>query len=113
MSFIHIFPPIHHHTVESALIMMIILISVQSSHQNAKARRLYQLFSHLYMYTKKNINDYGFIKCIFMLYAVILKWFVPLQPDELYKVFMQLQCFLFFMIDYCTFFSKLGYLLHV
>lgn len=38
----------------------------------------------------KKINDYGFIKCIFMLYAVILKWFVPLQQDELYKVFMQL-----------------------
>lgn len=39
------------------------------------------------MYKKKN---YGFIKRIFMLYAVILKWFVPLQQDELYKVFMQL-----------------------
>lgn len=38
----------------------------------------------------KNLNDYGFIECIFMLYAVILKWFVPFQQDELYKVFMQL-----------------------
>lgn len=26
----------------------------------------------------------------FLCYAVILKWFVPLQQDELYKVFMQL-----------------------
>lgn len=50
------------------------------------------IFAPLHVQKKKRqiLMTMVLSNAFFMLYAVILKWFVPLQQDELYKVFMQL-----------------------